>query len=170
MCVATTVLLCPNSVFNLSYAVLYPSAPGFKLANLLLTLGATSSKRYPYFSSSDNGLSCICDVNMFWNLIQSTGVPLKGVILSSGSFALAAFAAFSILIFFSAISNSALIFSSQSSLLTIPGFNNENETKNYKITGLTILVLFALFVLKNLLLSQYSSVSYYNFTCLSYEY
>ena len=26
---------------------------------------------------------------------------------------------------------------------TIPGFNNENETKKYKITGLTILVLFA---------------------------
>ena len=66
--------------------------------------------------------------------------------------------------------DTTLVFSSRSSLLTIPGFNNENETKNYKITGLTILVLFVLFVLKNLLLSQYSSVSYYNFTCQSYEY
>ena len=48
-------------------------------------------------------------------------------------------------------------------------FNNENETKNYKITGLTILVLFALFVLKNLILSQYSSVSMTSQTFLATE-
>ena len=58
----------------------------FKLASLSLTLGATSSNRYLYFSSSDSGLVCICNVNIFSNLIQSTEVPLKGVIFSSGSF------------------------------------------------------------------------------------
>ena len=58
------------------------------------------------------------------------------------------------------LSRSCTAHKSTHDVLTIPGFNNENETKNYKITGLTILVLFALFVLKNLLLSQYSSVSY----------
>ena len=60
----------------------------------------------------------------------------------------------------SGLSRSCTAHKSTHDALTIPGFNNENVTKNYKITGLTILVVFALFVLKNLLLSQYSSVSY----------
>ena len=60
----------------------------------------------------------------------------------------------------SGLSRSCTAHKSTHDVLTIPVFYNENETKNYKITGLTILVLFALFVLKNLLLSQYSSVSY----------
>ena len=60
----------------------------------------------------------------------------------------------------SGLSRSCTAHKSTHDVLTIPGFNNENVTKNYKITGLTILVVFALFVLKNLLLWQYSSVSY----------
>ena len=60
----------------------------------------------------------------------------------------------------SGLSRSCTAHKSTHDVLTIPGFNNENVTKNYKITGLTILVVFALFVLRNLLLSQYSSVSH----------
>jgi len=67
------------------------------------------------------------------------------------------------------VSRSRTAHKSTHDVQTIPGFNNENKTKNYKITGLTILVLFALCLLKNLSISQYSSVSYYNFTCQSSE-
>lgn len=46
------------------------------------------------------------------------------------------------------MSRSCTAHKSTQDVQTIPGFNNENETTNYKITGLTILVLFALCLLK----------------------
>ena len=50
-----------------------------------------------------------------------------------------------------------------------PGLITKMKQKKYKITGLTILVLFAWCLLKNLPISQHFSGSYFNFTCQSSE-
>ena len=78
---------------------------------LSLTLGLTISKRYPNFSSALIGLVWTCMTNMFENRTQSVGVPLNGVILNFGSFAVVERAFFSSSSLLCVISSSASNFS-----------------------------------------------------------